>query len=509
MKLFCRDEMQRLEMAAQDAGVTLAQLMENAGEAVAREVESRCRPLEGKRAVVLCGKGNNGGDGFVCARFLEKWGMETLVILTQGVPKTQLAVDAFARLPETVQVLSGEEDREEAERAMDGAQVIVDCVFGFSFRGELTGTPARYLGYAGHLSCLKISADLPSGVECDTGRVSAGAFRADVTVTFTGKKPANCSYPAKEFCGETVVRQVGVPAALVEGAETRIFETDDTFPAAWLSPADPQSNKGDMGKLLLVCGSWGMVGACIMAAQAALRCGVGLLQIAVEERFYPIVAQAVPGRVCGAGLGKPPGRKRAAAVWGAAGLHRLPDGLWIGGSFGAGFSPLVFAHCERPLVVDADAINFLARHPGYLEGVQVPMLLTPHPGEMARLCDDTIPEIQGDRLGAAQQKARETGAVVALKGASTVVASPDGRCAVNPTGNPGMAKGGSGDVLAGMAGAFLSQGMPLFETAVLAVYLHGMAGDLCARELSQRAMLPTDLVTRLPQVFRQFPPERG
>ena len=126
MKLFCRDEMQRLEMAAQDAGVTLAQLMENAGEAVAREVERRCRPLEGKRAVVLCGKGNNGGDGFVCARFLEKWGMETLVILTQGAPKTQLAVDAFARLPETVRVLSGEEDREEAERAMDGAQVIVD-----------------------------------------------------------------------------------------------------------------------------------------------------------------------------------------------------------------------------------------------------------------------------------------------------------------------------------------------------------------------------------------------
>ena len=509
MKLFCRDEMQRLEMAAQDAGVTLAQLMENAGEAVAREVERRCRPLEGKRAVVLCGKGNNGGDGFVCARFLEKWGMETLVILTQGVPKTQLAVDAFARLPETVQVLSGEEDREEAERAMDGAQVIVDSVFGFSFRGELTGTPARYLGYAGHLSCLKISADLPSGVECDTGRVSAGAFRADVTVTFTGKKPANCSYPAKEFCGETVVRQVGVPAALVEGAETRIFETDDTFPAAWLSPADPQSNKGDMGKLLLVCGSWGMVGACIMAAQAALRCGVGLLQIAVEERFYPIVAQAVPQAVFVVLDWENRREESEQQLFGALrGCTACLMGCGLGDRSEL-VCPLVFAHCERPLVVDADAINFLARHPGYLEGVQVPVLLTPHPGEMARLCDDTIPEIQGDRLGAAQQKARETGAVVALKGASTVVASPDGRCAVNPTGNPGMAKGGSGDVLAGMAGAFLSQGMPLFETAVLAVYLHGMAGDLCARELSQRAMLPTDLVTRLPQVFRQFPPERG
>ena len=136
------------------------------------------------------------------------------------------------------------------------------------------------------------------------------------------------------------------------------------------------------------------------------------------------------------------------------------------------------------------------------------MVLTPHPGEMARLCDDSIPEIQSDRLGAAQQKARETGTVVALKGAATVIASPDGRCAVNPTGNPGMAKGGSGDVLAGMAGAFLSQGLAPFETAVLAAYLHGRAGDLCAEKYTQRAMLPTDLIDVLPEVFREFPPER-
>ena len=166
--------------------------------------------------------------------------------------------------------------------------------------------------------------------------------------------------------------------------------------------------------------------------------------------------------------------------------------------------PLVFSHCQRPLVADADAVNFLSRHPGYLEGLEIPLVLTPHPGEMARLCDDTIPEIQSDRLGAARQKAKETGAVVALKGAATVVAAPDGRCAVNPTGNPGMAKGGSGDVLAGMAGAFLAQGVPAFETAVLAVYLHGLAGDVCAQRYTQRAMLPTDLPQALPQVFRRF-----
>lgn len=509
MKLFCREEMQHLEMAAVASGIPLAQLMENAGQALAQEVEGFCRPLEGSRVTLLCGKGNNGGDGFVCARELSRQGARCTVVLAQGAPKTELASDAFATLPPQVPVLSWGEDREACREAMEESSMVVDCVFGFSFRGELSPEAAELFTFANGLACGKISADLPSGVECDTGRVSPGAFRAQVTVTFTGLKPANASYPAKEFCGRTVVRQVGVPAALVEGAETRYFQTDASFPGTLLSPADPQANKGDNGKLLLVCGSWGMAGACVMAAQAALRCGAGLVQIAVDQRLYPIIAQAVPQAVYivldWEGAREESEQKLLAALGGCTACL-VGCGLGQDSEF---LCPLVFSHCQRPLVVDADGVNFLARHPGYLEGLTVPVVLTPHPGEMARLCDDTIPEIQGDRLGAALQKARETGAVVALKGAATVVASPDGRVAVNPTGNPGMAKGGSGDVLAGMAGAFLAQGMPAFETAVLAVYLHGQAGDLCAQELTQRAMLPTDLIQKLPQVFAAYPPETG
>lgn len=503
MKLFCRDEMQRLEMAAVAAGVPLSQLMENAGQAVAQEVLARCRPVQGKRAVLLCGKGNNGGDGFVCARVLQQKGLQCVVILAQGAPGTELAAAAFAALPEEVNVVAGEA-WEEAQALMDQADVLVDCVFGFSFRGEISGVPARLLGYGGGLSCLKISADLPSGVECDTGRVCAGAFRADVTVTFTGKKPANVSYPAKEFCGETVVRSVGVPEALSEGAETRFFETDRTFPASWLTVPDPQANKGDLGKLLLVCGSWGMAGACVMAAKAALRCGVGLLQIVVEERLYPLLAQAVPQAVYVVlDWEKRREESRRALLDALEQCTACVMGCGLG-ALSERVCPVVFSHCRRPLVADADAVNFLSRHPEYLENVEIPLVLTPHPGEMARLCDDTIPEIQSDRLGAAQQKAKDTGAVVVLKGAATVIAAPDGRCAVNPTGNPGMAKGGSGDVLAGMAGAFLAQGIPAFETGVLAAYLHGWAGDVCAQRYTQRAMLPTDLPEALPQVFRQL-----
>lgn len=503
MKLFCRDEMQRLEQGAVDAGTPLSQLMENAGRALAQETARRCRPVRGKRAVLLCGKGNNGGDGFVCAGVLAGMGMACTVILAQGVPKTELACAAFAAMPPAVEVLSGE-DQQAAQFSMREADVILDCVFGFSFRGELSGLPARLLGYANGMSCLKLSADLPSGVECDTGRVSAGAFRADVTVTFTGKKPANASYPAKEFCGETVVRQVGVPAALADGAECRISETDDSFPKAWLPAPNVQANKGDQGRLLLVCGSWGMAGACVMAAQGALRSGAGLVEIAVEERLYPIISQAVPQAVYQILDWETRREESERALLEA--LSRCTACV-VGCGLGHRAElvcPLVFSHCQRPLVADADAVNFLSRHPGYLEGVGYPLVLTPHPGEMARLCSDTIPEIQSDRLGAAQQKARETGAVVVLKGAATVIASPDGRCAVNPTGNPGMAKGGSGDVLAGITGALLAQGVPAFEAGVLAAYLHGRAGDLCAQRYTQRAMLPTDLPQALPEVFRRL-----
>ncbi len=504
MKLFCKEEMQRLEGMAERSGVSLQTLMEHAGAALAEEAVSRLRPIAGKRAVLLCGKGNNGGDGFVCARYLAEHGALCTVLLLQGEPKTPLAKNAFQAMPTSVRVLSVLEQREESEKALEQAELIIDCVFGFSFRGEFSGEGLDFLELAGRQDCLRISADLPSGAVCDTGRVSPGAFQADVTVTFTGKKPANCSYPAREYCGETVVRQVGVPPVLLEAAETRFFETDGALPRAVLTEPAPQSNKGDLGKLLLVCGSYGMAGACIMAARGALRCGVGLLKIAVEQSIYPILAQAVPEAVflvldwenrrqeSEEKLKKALDSSTACLI--GCGLGELANTV----------CPPVFSHCSVPLVVDADALNFAARRPGVLEELETPLILTPHPGEMARLCGDDISEIQADRLGAAREKARETGAVVALKGAATVVAGPDGRCAINPTGNSGMAKGGSGDVLAGIIASLAAQGIPAFEAAAAGAYLHGLAGDLCAKRLGNRSMLPTDLIDALPEAIQSI-----
>lgn len=502
MKVFCKEEMQRLEGAAERSGCSMGQLMAAAGAALAEEAESRCRPVSGKRALLLCGKGNNGGDGFVCAGKLSEAGMECTVLLVQGEPKTDLARAAFEALPGSVELLFPETPRKELERVLDQADVILDCVFGFSFRGELPDPVQEIFSLTHRRDCLKIAADLPSGAECDTGRVSPGAFRADVTVAFTAKKPACCSYPAREYCGETVVRQVGVPPILTEAAETRMFEADGGLPLGLLKRPDIQSNKGDLGKLLLVCGSYGMAGACILAARAALRCGVGLLRIAADKRLYPILAQAVPEAVFlvldWENQRLESGEKLCAALESSTGCL-IGCGL---GELSETVCPIVFSHCAVPLVADADALNFCARHPGVLEDAEAPLILTPHPGEMARLCGDVIPEIQADRLGAALQKARETGAVTVLKGAATVTAAPDGRCALNPTENPGMAKGGSGDALAGMIASFAAQGIPPFEAAAIGAYLHGLAGDLCAARLGERSMLPTDLIAALPEVLK-------
>lgn len=499
MKLLGQKEIRRLEEQAALAGVSLEQLMENAGLALAHEILHRLEPAAGKRALLLCGRGNNGGDGFVCARALLSHDMEAAVLLVQGEPETGLAKAAFSRLPPKVAVWRREEA--DCEALMREAEVIVDAVFGFGFHGALPPELSALFSAAERCGALRLSADLPSGCCCDTGEADGGSFRADVTVTFTAPKPACSSYPAKEYCGETVVSDVGIPAALTEKAESLLFETDAFYAAARLNRPAVQSNKGDLGRLLLVCGSYGMAGACVMAARAALRSGVGLVEIAVEKELYPIIAPAVPEAVITVLDGKQP---EEADDWLRAALRRCSACL-VGCGLGERaeqLCPIVLAHCEGPLVLDADALNFLSRHPE--TKLPANCVLTPHPGEMSRLSGMPVREIQQNRLAAAGREAAARNAVLVLKGAGTVTAAPTGACALNPTGNAGMAKGGSGDVLAGIIGSLLAQGLAPFEAAAVGAYVHGRAGDLCAARLTQRSMLPTDLTEALPLAFAEI-----
>ena len=501
MYLFTKSDTQSLEAAAQRAGVPLSSLMENAGLALAQELHRRLPALSGKQAVILCGKGNNGGDGFVCARHLVGWGMFCTVLLLHGPPATPLAAQAFQRLPESVTVLSSPQSST-VQKVLGQADAVADCVFGFSFRGELDPVSRQVFTMTEPLSCLKLSADLPSGVECDTGRASPGAFRAQATLAFTVEKPAHHSYPAKSFCGQVLVRPVGIPPALVDEARTSVQLTGPEQVRPLLPPPDIQANKGTQGRLLLVCGSYGMAGACIMAARAALRCGVGLLHIVAEASIYPILAAAVPEAIYTLFDPAQPAETAAKLTAAHQACTACVAGCGLGGLVEL-LCPILFSLNPKPLLLDADALNYLSRHPETTPPPG-PLLLTPHPGEASRLTGRGVPEIQEDRIATARQLAEKFHSAVLLKGAATVIASPPGALALNPTGNPGMPKGGSGDVLAGVVGALLAQGVQPFSAAWAGAWLHGRAGDLCQRRLSARAMLPTDLTEALPEILKEF-----
>ncbi len=493
MKLFSKSEMQALESAAEAAGVSLFQMMESAGSALA-DLAQEVFPLLPQPVVLLCGKGNNGGDGFVCARRLCQDGIACMVVLVQGPPATDLARAAFSALPNKIPVLT---QPNQAEAALSTAGLVIDCVYGFGFRGELDPAAARLLSYANGVPCPRLSADLPSGVECDTGRASPHSFRADITLAFTAQKIAHQSYPAKEFCGQVKVCQVGVPGALLCSAKTRACLTNALLAKNTLKPPGIQANKGSQGRLLLVAGSYGMAGACMMAARAALRCGVGLLDIAVEQSLYPVLAAAIPEAVFTV-YTRENAREQLIAALGRCTACVVGCGL---GELAALVCPIIFGACTKPLLIDADGLNYCAQ--AGLPRLSSPIVLTPHPGEMARLCKSTVPEVQAQRIPIAQSLSKESGAVVLLKGAATVIAGPDSQLALNSTGNPGMAKGGSGDVLSGIIGSLLAQGVHSFQAAAVGAWLHGKAGDLCQKSLSPRAMLPTDLIEMLPEIFKK------
>ncbi|MGN0479548.1 MAG: NAD(P)H-hydrate dehydratase, partial [Hominenteromicrobium sp.] len=480
------------------SGVSMETLMENAGAACAAFIEEKMA-VRGKKAVILCGKGNNGGDGFVIARLLSKAGAGVTVVLMQGAPASALAKQAYDKMHKGIEIILAKH----AARAVDTADLIVDAVFGFSFHGKLPAVMEPLIERANASKALRVAVDVPSGAQCDTGAVEGVCFRAQYTVTFTAMKPAGVVYPAAGYSGLTVVRQVGIKREFLQ-----MLPCDtESVPLGSLCPLfpkrDPESHKGTYGRLLMLCGSIGMAGACMMAARAALRSGVGLLNIAVPHALYPILAPAVPEAVFT--LYDPDetlGPRLAEAI-------QKADACLVG--CGLGTAPYaerivqtVLESARCPVVLDADALNILAKAPEKLLIPHAPVIVTPHPGEMSRLCGKPMADIRADRIRTAKEFAAKYRVITVLKGAGTVTAAPDGEVRINTTGNAGMAKGGSGDVLAGMTGSLLAQGMKPFEAAYAAVCIHGAAGDRCAEKRSEHGMLPTDLIEMLPEVFLEI-----
>jgi NAD(P)H-hydrate epimerase len=504
---------------AEEFGVPLADLMERAGRAVA-EFCLRQYP-EARRATVLCGKGNNGGDGFVVARVLTQSKVTVRVILLGNASEAKgEAAVALKRMREEASSAILDEVTDEAAlraawSAAGDAELIVDAVVGTGFKPPLRGLALSLREMVAGASAYVVAVDLPSGWDADSMEQTAeGAFPADAVVTFTAPKRAHIfGHLTRATFGPVVVAPIGSPAGAVASASGLSWA--GAAKAIAERPRDVNSNKGKFGHVLLVGGSYGTAGAPSMASLAALRTGAGLVTAVVPKSIVELVAGTTPELMLAPLTEGPEG---AAALENAAGLEALikakrisvlavGPGLSTRGEVSA-FARELVKTTKLSVVIDADALNAFEGCADLLHGEGRAMVLTPHPGEMARLAGLSIKEVEADRIGLARRFATEHKLTLVLKGWRTLIAHPDGSIAVNTSGNPAMAKGGSGDILTGIVAAMLAQyagsgdAKDVARAVEAAVYLHGLAADFAAHAMDEHTVLATDTVAHLSDAFR-------
>ena len=508
MKILTAAAMQELDRRTiVDGGVPGAVLMENAGRAVAEVIVARFVGLFPGPVLVLCGRGNNGGDGFVIARLLRAagWQVRTLLLAERaavgGDAETMLL--QYEKRDGTVVEVTDETRLASALAAAPGCRLIVDALFGTGLARAPQGVAAAAIVWLNRQELPVVAVDLPSGVDASTGRVPGVAVRAALTVTFAFPKIGLLSYPGAAHAGEIVTVPIGIPDEIAATAPAEALLIDAAEAKDLLPPRPVDGHKGTFGHLLVVAGSQGKSGAAVMTAMAGLRGGAGLVTLACPAGMQQVAAcHAV--EIMTAPLLEVAG---AVSLQAMEELLQLADGkqaVAIGPGLGAtdeagALIRRFLRATELPAVVDADALNALAGHIEVLAGRRGrTTVLTPHPGEMARLSGLSVAEVQADRVGVATGFAREYGVVVLLKGARTVVAAPDGRLRINTSGHPGMASGGMGDVLTGLIGGLLAQGVEAGDAAALGAYLHGLAGDRLYPIFGDAGLLATDLLRELP-----------
>lgn len=490
----------------EEIGIPSIVLMENAGRQVVAAMEATFDDLAERQVAVLSGRGNNGGDGFVVARTLLQRNVEVSVFLIGRVAEVRgdarQNLEILARLGVTVVEIGNEQDWELHCPSITSSDLIVDAMFGTGLTQPLAGLFQTVVADINGSGVPVVAIDLPSGLSADAHHPIGDSITASLTVTLAAPKIPLVLPPAEARCGDLVIADIGIPAAViagVDGPDIEVLAREDM--RELVEPRVADSHKGDYGRVLVVAGSIGKSGAAHLAGMGALRSGAGLVTIATPRSVVPIVASLAPEYMTEPLPETPDGQVTEDALDRVIGLGADVLAVGPGLGTGAGARHLVRGLLERsgvPLVLDADALNVLAEDASEVRGRDgVDVIVTPHPGEMARLLDVSVDEIQRNRVGAARSFATTHQVHVVLKGHRTVVASPDGRVGINLTGNPGMASGGTGDVLTGMIAAWFAQLLDAEAACRLAVYLHGLAGDLSEADEGAHAMTAADLVAHL------------
>lgn len=497
------------DIAVEEGGIEHIKLMENAGTAAFRFINDRVG-VNNKSVAIVCGRGNNGGDGFAVAKRMLDGGAKVRVMLALGRPTTE---DAYKLLEEseeagikTISYVEDDNERQEFAKTLEAADIIVDAIFGVGFHGTVSDNLKSVIDMINTARGTVVSIDVPSGVDSDSGEVAGPCVRADYTVTFSTMKPGHVIYPAVDYCGHVHVAGIGIDERVIHEQEHHISTIDYQKVRMGFPLRSRNTHKGTFGKLLCICGSMGMAGSATFAGKAAVMSGVGMVEMAVPRDIYPIVAANLIDPVYILLESNRAGTVSGDCVPLLLEKMQSATAVMIGCGMGKGEDvsavvESVIVNSEVPVVIDADGLNAIKDNLGVLTEAKAPIIMTPHPGEMARLVGKTNDEVQSQRLEVASSFAMTYGVYLVLKGANTVCATPDGRIMINLTGNPGMSKSGSGDVLAGLLGSLMAQGMNAETAAAAAVHIHGMAGDKAAENFSQHSMTANDIIMEFSDIF--------
>jgi hydroxyethylthiazole kinase-like uncharacterized protein yjeF len=527
MKILTVGEMREVDrLSTERYGIPSLTLMENAGAGVAKFIAERYSHFTSRRVVVLCGKGNNGGDGLVVARHLLEMGAKPEVFFftdtsePQGDAATNLK--RWREISGPLHTIVTEHQWQAAKAGIASAEIFVDALLGTGVRGRVEGLLEKAIQEVNQHSPEKsvIAVDIPSGLPADTGEAQGAVIVADCTVTFTAPKLGMILGNAEHYVGRLVVRGIGSPSELIEEigkGNTRWSEPREFAPFA--VPRVASGHKGDYGHALIVAGSVGKSGAAVLAGWAALRAGAGLVTVATPEPVLPIVASHIPEIMT---------EPLAATESGTISLRALESGRFsnaLKGKRALAIGPGLTIQTETqqfvrtivgrrdsvPIILDADGLNAFDGNADKLKGSPETLAVTPHPGEMARLLGCSTSDVQARRLEVARKSAADWNAIVILKGQQTVAAAPDGRAWINSTGNPGMGTGGTGDVLTGILVGLTAQygTSDWWRVLGFGVFLHGLAGDIAYAGSGEAPLMASDLIHALPRAYQEFYSESG
>ncbi len=514
MKVLTSKQMKEIDRRAiQELGILGPILMENAGQKIFESIQKRFPDLRKEKIVIIAGKGNNGGDGFVVARHLLNHGSDPVVLLLSS--KKDVKGDAAVNLKIAEQIgikiceIISQKDLNLQKGKILLSSLLVDSIFGTGLTKPAEGIYIKVIELINKSKAFKIAVDIPSGLSSDTFQIIGPCVKADLTVTLAAPKIAHVFPPAEEYIGDLEVADISFPSFLFENEDLKLELVEEETVRPYFKKRKKDAHKGTYGHLFIISGSLGKTGAAVMAGKAALKMGAGLVTVGTPESCLPIVARSMDELMTEPLPETPEKTLSYEAVKKTETLLKGKDALLIGPGISTHRSTAEFVlsllpKIKIPVVIDADALNILASKPKALKSLPKPAILTPHPGEFARLLNLPTREVVKRKLELVPQFVTEYGVYLVLKSYRTLTATPEGRVYINSTGNPGMATAGSGDVLSGMVASMIIQEKNLLEAVLAAVYIHGLSGDLGAQKLGEKTLIAGDIIRELPRSIKSL-----